>query len=1144
MGTERGSPTETGLGSAPGVTVSADAAARRRALDPAASFIVQAPAGSGKTALLTQRFLRLLALVDAPEQIVAITFTRKAAAEMRRRIVLALRGEEPAAHSDAEHDRLTRELAEAARVRAREKDWALEQHPARLRIHTIDAFCHSLAAQAPVLSRAGSELEIADDAREMYREAARRTLARVSSRDVQDSVLGDAHGDAVATLLLHRDVQVLPTEQLIVGMLGRRDQWLPIVLQLSGVPLRRRLEDDLARELHGQLRAAHRAFPPALLTIMSELLAFAAQRGEGDALAAWLGRPQSPQADLADLDRWRALARLALTADGDWRRNVDVRQGFAKEAPREREAMKAVLARIQDEEALRRELEAVRELPPARFSDGQWRTLEALIAVLQLAAAELELVFRETGRVDYPAVLGAALSALGTPDAPGELALAMDQRIRHLLIDEYQDTSLAQFGLLVALTAQWVPGDGRTIFCVGDPMQSIYRFRQAEVGLFLRTRERGLGDLGLEALRLEHNFRSQRGLVDWFNRVFAIVLPHGDDIARGAVRHAPSSAVHAASEPAVCVHPLFGAEASETDAILAELEAIERRAPQARIGVLTRQRAHVSGLAAALRQRGVRFQAVELEALASRPVVRDLLSLARALLHQGDRTAWLSLLRAPLCGLTLADLEALTRGAERRTIRELLAAGEVLARLSSDGRQRCESVRSALEHGLQRGGHLSIVRRVEGVWLALGGPATTRDAAALEDAASFFDRLRALEARGPLPAGEALDEGFADLYAQADPDAPARLQIMTIHKAKGLEFDVVLLPGLGRGRSRNEPPLLHWLEVPQERGEPGLLLAPIARKGGEGDPHASYVWWRQRECADLERARLLYVAATRARHELHLFGHVSVKERDGAQEMGAPEAGSPLALLWSAVRKEFENGFVQRVRAAVQPAPSTPRAILRRHVAGWVSPPPLPTVGAGAVLATAATTLLRPSFEWASEVSRHVGTVVHAELERWSRSGAPADATSIERSGARFARLLAALGVPADRRRDAGRRVTEALTQTLADERGRWLFASSHRDARGELAVTGLVQGVLVNAVIDRTFVDTAGTRWIVDFKTGSHEGGAVEKFLDNEVVRYREQLERYATLLAGLGHGLELRGPVRAGLYFPMLAGWREWSV
>src|SRR5207249_4707245 len=148
-------------------------------------------------------------------------------------------------------------------------------------------------------------------------------------------------------------------------------------------------------------------------------------------------------------------------------------------------------------------LAAIRELPPPCYTDAQWQALRALIESLHLAVAQLVLVFTEDGREDFTEAARRALEALGAEEAPSDLAL--DYRIRHILIDEFQDTSRSQFELLKRLTAGWEPGDGRTLFAVGDPMQSIYRFREADVGLFLQARAEGIGALRPASLKLSVN---------------------------------------------------------------------------------------------------------------------------------------------------------------------------------------------------------------------------------------------------------------------------------------------------------------------------------------------------------------------------------------------------------------------------------------------------------------------------------------------------------------------------------------------------------------------------------------------------------------------------------------------------------------
>src|SRR5687767_2482267 len=134
-------------------------------------------------------------------------------------------------------------------------------------------------------------------------------------------------------------------------------------------------------------------------------------------------------------------------------------------------------------------------MPEERYTDEQWEVLGAILELLQLAAAQLKLVFAERGETDFTEIAQGAVRALGSPDNPTDLLHALDTRIKHILVDEFQDTSYSQFELLQRLTSGWQQdgemSDGRTLFLVGDPMQSIYRFREAKVALFLQVWESG-----------------------------------------------------------------------------------------------------------------------------------------------------------------------------------------------------------------------------------------------------------------------------------------------------------------------------------------------------------------------------------------------------------------------------------------------------------------------------------------------------------------------------------------------------------------------------------------------------------------------------------------------------------------------------
>jgi len=1142
-----------------------DARARREALDAARSFIVQAPAGSGKTELLIQRYLALLARVDAPEEIVAITFTKKATAEMRVRVLEALARAEDGAPPEKPHQRVTWELARAARERDRTARWSIAENPNRLRIQTIDSLCHWLTRELPLASGFGAQPETLEDADELYAEAAGRTLAGLDSRE--------PWARHVATVLGHLDCHVERARKLLADMLKVRDQWLRSVARARGKE-REVLQEALANATRDALASLKALLPEEARSEIVVLAAYAADNleaaGMSSALRACRGVTELPGAAPENLAQWRGLAELLLTQDGNPRRSVNARQGFpaatgAKGAERARREdaknrLEALLGNLAPHRTFLEQLHFTRSLPPPVYTDAQWEVVAALAALLPIAVATLKVLFQEHGVVDFTEVSQRAVQALGEPDAPTDLALALDYRIRHVLVDEFQDTSWSQYDLLAGLTAGWQPGDGRTLFVVGDPMQSIYRFRKAEVGLYMRAWHEGIGPVRLERLVLAVNFRSTGAIVRWFNAAFERVLPDEEDLASGAVPFSPSVADSDAPEGGV---PQVHALASTGRAAEARLVAgLVRQAlvenPGGNVALLVRSRAHLAEIAPALKVAGIPFQAIEIELLGHRPVVQDLLALTRALVHPADRVAWLSVLRAPWCGLTLADLEALAGHDRGAALWALVNDAAVLARLSEDGKQRLARVRDALGAALAARRRGPLARWIEGAWLALGGPACARDSTDLEDARVFFKLLEALEQGGDLPALETLAERVAKLYALPDAGAEAaRVQLMTIHKAKGLQFDTVILPGLGYPPRRDDPKLLLWLERPRivlplppgervgVRGEADLLLAPIREAAAEADPIYEYLKALESAKEEHEAARLLYVAATRARSRLHLIGQVDWKEeralRRTQDRLAKPKSRSLLEKLWPAVSNEFERVAGQAAADVLDQAGEAPPHVIRRFPSGWKSPEP-PAAVAWPPPAGPQYEGKSPhdevEFSWASETAKHVGTVVHRFLQIVAEEGiARWDAARVASLREVFARDLQRLGVPDAERKGAVARVHDALAACLAAERGRWVLGA-HAQARVELRVTGTLTGEIVSVAMDRTFVDERGTRWIVDYKTGVHEGGSVEEFLDRERERYRPQLERYAALMRGMDDR-----PIRLGLYFPLLGGWREWA-
>ena len=187
--------------------------------------------------------------------------------------------------------------------------------------------------------------------------------------------------------------------------------------------------------------------------------------------------------------------------------------------------------------------------------------------------------------------------------------------------------------LLLTLTQDWTPGDGRTLFLVGDPMQSIYGFRNAEVGRFSTVRDGGLGAIELEPLELRRNFRSAKAIVHWCNDAFARVFPAADDVRIGAVRHLASVAARDDLAGESYVRRVVGnaCSAAEATDVAARIAALRRERPEDSVAVLAGTRLHLRDVRRALQEQGVPFVGVKLEPLADVPVVRDLEALSRAL---------------------------------------------------------------------------------------------------------------------------------------------------------------------------------------------------------------------------------------------------------------------------------------------------------------------------------------------------------------------------------------------------------------------------------------------------------------------------------------------------------------------------------
>jgi ATP-dependent exoDNAse (exonuclease V) beta subunit len=1212
---------------------------RERALDAARSILVRAPAGSGKTDLLARRFLRLLGEVNEPGEIVAITFTKAAAAEMRHRILSELEKAAAAGAHEAAADPFSMaSLAQRALARSHTLGWNLLDLPAQLRISTIDSFCREIALQQPILSGLGGSLELYAEPKELYRRAARRTLEQIGKEDA-------ALSTAIETLLLWRDNSWADLEDQVVTMLEKRDQWMHEFV-LDRDPdwdrLRKNLERPFVRNVRDHLTAVSYLFDqsPGALEEAHALARFACEQSGGalhSDLAELADFPSAPFEDVDQLEEahraFACLADLLLTIDGGMRKQVTVSHGFSKERKTEKARLFGLIASFASVPDFATTLAGVRDLPSARYSEEEWQIVRACFTLLRNAAAQLRVVFAETAAADFIEIAQIAQKALkGEDDLPVDAAQNFADGIHHFLVDEFQDTSRRQHQLLAHLIAAWSGRVNRTCFVVGDPMQSIYGFREADTELFPRAEQLGLeipDDLPLlfDSVLLTANFRTARPLVEQFNGTFAQIFAGGDGItfveaepardgdaqtgSQTGGESSPRLQLHLEFMPASCGNSRSlspeqkdaikmqrdAAFEDQTEAIVALIRSHLPRMENAcaandkyRVAVLGRARKALVPVAQALREAEIPFRAVKLEALQDRPEIIDALALAGALLNREDRVAWLGVLRAPWCGLSLADLHTLVSADDdqmkSRPVPELLAERMTLL---PGGRAAAERVLRAIEFAER----LSSTRPsatlgtwLEQVWLSVGG-AQCVDAAGRANLDLLWECLDNLPQGAPDLLGRALDAALEDLKAQPDPvvEIDCGVQLMTIHEAKGLEFEVVIVPELQTGAGNNKPELLSWLErgLPPEgdadAGEPDaiteFLVAPLPPKGADRGAAKLWVDRIRGEREQHEARRILYVAATRAREELHLFARPSYKSTDGVPTELVMPRESLLLTAWPAweaeIRRRFDEWSAARTAAA---EPSTIESLAASGGSDMRIVPPVPK--------PARVRRLPPSYQPAfTEIpfatdeemagagrlyerhegglfSRALGKAVHELFQHFGKLLATSTSESardaLVRQQPRVAANARSFGIDASQADRIAAQALEMVLRAAEDPQAQWILAA-HADAASEARWTGVVAGSLRTVQVDRVFragptpqstADDNSTWWIVDYKTADYKT-AQGNGLDFKVAlpelrrEFAPQIEAYAKVLRNL-HGAD--AAVRGGLYYPRMALLDWWEL
>ncbi|HEX4842677.1 MAG TPA: UvrD-helicase domain-containing protein [Limnobacter sp.] len=843
------------------------------ACDPQRSIVVEACAGSGKTWLLTARLFRLLLAGARPEHILAITFTRKAAEEMQSRLHALL--QECALANPAQLVQLLSErgapVDASTQARARALAGEVLTSPRGVTINTFHGWFTSLCQLAPLSSGFSRQSEpteqtdfwmdqaIAGLTRQALEQshtdpkclAALNTLADHLGREGQHKVLKEALGNRVACTLVHNN-PAAPGLAEVFDLLPTQ-HWPQAHVQT------------------GQWKA------PCLLLARALALGTPAQQAAASALERLCS---ATCADLPSaLDVFESLCEFFLKADGEPRSGppFKVTKGQLARADFDEAVFQASLANIQEGLALARH----------KASDQiDLACTEALNLLLPALFAHYQALKNEQGLCDFDDLESTALGLMMQDEQRAYMLQKLDARVRHLLVDEFQDTNPVQWSILRHWLEDYGDVDKPSVFLVGDPKQSIYRFRRAESRLFEQAKQWLKANFGAHDLYSDDTRRCSPQVVDVVNAVFAPGLVKGQTPFRP---HGSLAKPLPKPWPALNLYPLVAEDDphSEAQRCVHTLQAwLQEKRIEGLHQVLVLIQAHGSAvsLTQALREADLPYTVKDKGERYASVVWDDTLALLRFLDCPSQSLALLQLLRSPLIGLSVAHLQQLMQAGHAHQSPHVW---HTVCALGQRGEAPWQALHAQLQGWLHSAKALPLFETISLVVEQTGAVQRYLNAAAPRERKLFAEHWDWLKAwalgvnKGRFPG---LKQAIAEAerlaqYQGSDGDGgaptPGVLRIMTVHSAKGLEADHVWLLDANRtlqGSGSAAGLLLDW---PLENRLPrAVTVMANTRKPTAG--RAAVQALDEQAYRD-EEDHLLYVALTRARYSIHVSGRAQTR---------------------------------------------------------------------------------------------------------------------------------------------------------------------------------------------------------------------------------------------------------------------------
>ncbi len=1083
-----------------------DACHRKQAIDTEKSFIIQAPAGSGKTELLIQRYLSLLCLVEHPSQISAITFTKKASGEMRKRIQLAMYN---ALHNidtgEQAHQITTRKLAKAVFEHAKKNCWHVENIAAECNIITIDAVVNQWLSFCPQPYKMWSNYKLLSQPHIFYLDTIKEFIKKYCIHNKA------AYFKQYQDLLRnnHCDQNYIIT--IMSSALNTRVQWLPDLLKNNTQDLEQVLQENILTLQKNSIDDCLKISQCLINKFQSQLITMYTHLDEQQYLVTD-NKIFSLGTECANwqLSDWKIFTQYLHTQSGTWKKTLQTKHGFLSKQnikklnPKQQTLYqdKATEARLTMTELtcstkIANSITNIHQLPIV--TESEWSSMQTLLQLLPALVAYLHLRMQEEQCTDYTAKAMQLHAALNEENPI--LKETLYQKLHHLLIDEFQDTSASQLAIFDAIASIWRGDDRRSITIVGDPMQSIYAFRQADVRLFEQVKNFGIGHIKLTPLYLRKNYRSVDKLITWNNKLFTTL-----QATKPEPHFLAALATKQQSNEAVQWHKCASYK-NEATKIIASIKSYQQTNPMNSIAIIVKSRTQLTEILPALNTAELNYIAVDIDRLSKEQDLIDCVTLYMIAQDLMDRQHWIGFLRTPFVGLSWHDIYNLAHPKEKSIWENMQ---NPVSKLSNNAITILNRINPIIKEHLaayQRQEHAMLSFKL---WHALGGRWILDKPRLYESIEEFFTTLAAAKsANDNLNYTHCLDIlNKVTQTSQIKSENP--IQIMTVHKAKGLEFDCVICPGLNRSQPIQKKEIINCIDIYQNQQKLNLMHTQPKHRS-QASQLQEYIRRKQQEISDEEQERLCYVAFTRAKKQLMLF-YTSDTDNN-------IQSRSWMHLIAHNMPKNIQQQNIDTEEEVSKALAKT--YYMRKLPDQWLHPQKKEQ----------STSKHTPIHIQHSKALRW-GDIIHSYLH-WLNTHKSTKATlsSIKTKLLQFSQQHGLINQGTDST------FTWLCTQIIKmhnDKIFQWIF----KDRPESMSEQQLYNNKKIYR-IDRYFIEN-NTLWIIDFKTygiDNKEEKITKKLIENE--QYRAQLSKYRESL----QDIYPQYTIKTAIYFPLQQYWHAYD-